>query len=206
MIIGILIFSILIIVFLILAAAGVFSRDNSSGGYETPERRVGRLGEQFATKVISEVLNEGDTLFTNVRIYADGKESELDNVIVNSYGVFIVEVKTYSGVIHGSEDDYKWLQTKYTSGGNFYQKSVKNPIKQVNRQVYILSRLFKENDIKVWIEGYAFMTERNAPFRHVRILENQYAIDRAIHPNNGQKLNKGTRTRIEEILRQLKYQ
>ena len=200
---GNLFLDILIIAIIVLVIAGAVFLVVRFGDFESPQRRAGRLGEQYATRVISEVLNEGDALFTNVGVYADDKETELDNVIVNSRGVFIIEVKNYSGELYGYAGDYEWLQTKYSSGGNFYQKMVRNPIKQVNRQVHILSCFLKENDINVWIEGYAILTEHNAPFSHRQILENQYDIDRAVHPKDGQKLSKGTRKRIVELLEQL---
>lgn len=196
---GNLFLDIFIIAIIVLVIAGAIFLVIRFGDFESPQRRAGGLGEQYATRLILEVLNEGDALFTNVGVYAEGKETELDNVIVNSRGVFIIEVKNYSGALYGYEDDYDWLQTKHSSGGNFYQKTVKNPIRQVNRQVYIMSRFLKENDIDVWIEVYTFLTECNAPFQHRQILESQYDIDRAIHPTDGQKLSKGTRKRIVEV-------
>ena len=147
--------------FIIIAAfiigiivAGIIIAKNAR--IESPQRKAGRLGEKFATGVIQEILTSGDVLLTNVELSVDGKRTELDNVIINSRGVYIIEVKNYSGELFGTEDDYEWIQSKMTSGGNFYQKQVKNPIRQVNRQIYILSQYLMNQDVHVWIEGYAF--------------------------------------------------
>ena len=148
---------------------------------ETPEKRAGRLGEQFASTLIKEILTDDDILLTNVPLYADDKETELDNLVVNSHGVFIIEVKNYNGELFGNEEDYEWIKNKISPGGSFYQTKVKNPIRQVKRQIYILSQVFKQNYIDAWIEGYVFLTERNSPVDSPLVLDTQADMDRVIH-------------------------
>ena len=169
------------------------------GGIELPEKRAGRMGEHIANAVISEILQEDDLLFSNVEIMADGKQTELDNVIINSNGVFIIEVKNFSGELFGSEDDYEWIKTKMTYGGFFYQKSVKNPIKQVKRQIYILSQFLKKNGINVWVNGYVFFVQGNAPFESPFILMTQHDINITIHGESGNTLSDVEKERIREL-------
>ena len=95
----------------------------------------------------------------------------------------IVEVKNYYGELFGDEEDYDWIKTKMTSGGSFYQKTVKNPIKQVKRQVYILSRYMKSNGLNAWINGYVFFVQRNCPVESPYVLKTQMDLDNAIHGN-----------------------
>lgn len=167
---------------------------------ESPERRAGRIGERFAINVIQEILNENDVLLTNVEISADGKNTELDNVIINPNGVFIIEVKNYYGELFGTEDDYEWIKNKITSTGNIYQQAVKNPIKQVKRQVYIMSRLLKEQGIDVWIEGYVFFVEMNSPVESPYVLVTQRDIDEVIHNGIENKLSQADISEIETLL------
>nr|MCR4695894.1 NERD domain-containing protein [Lachnospiraceae bacterium] len=176
----IIIITLSVILILLLSFALLFSRSKSKF-LETAEKRAGRLGERFATQIISEILLPDDELFTNVKVSFDGNQTELDNIIINSRGVFIIEVKNYSGVLIGDEDDFEWIKNKYTPGGNFYQKTVKNPIKQVNRQIYILSRFLKNYGINVWIEGYAFFVENNSPVKNEQVLQSQEDIDYVLH-------------------------
>ena len=107
---------------------------------EPESRRAGRRGEAAAINAIKSVLHDDDLLFTNVEISFEDKRAELDDVIVNRFGVFIIEVKNYRGRLYGNEDDYEWEKYKDDGYGNTFLKKVKNPIKQVKRQVYILAK------------------------------------------------------------------
>ncbi len=166
---------------------------------ESPEKRAGRMGERFATTIIREILRADDALLTNVRISAEGKQTELDNVIINSNGVYIIEVKNWTGELSGDEESYDWIQTKATYGG-VYQKEVKNPIGQVKREIYILSKLLKENGLDVWIDGYVFFVEMNSPIISEYVLPTQGDINRAIHTPGRRKLNVSDQRLIIDIL------
>ncbi|MCR4908700.1 MAG: NERD domain-containing protein [Lachnospiraceae bacterium] len=146
---------------------------------ETGEKRAGRQGEQVASQIIKEILNDEDILLTNVKTAFTGNTAELDNVIINNHGIFIIEVKNYTGMLAGNGNDKEWL--KSISSGAFFQKSVKNPIWQVKRQVSILSDYLKQYGIKSKIEGYAFLLERNSPVESPFILSSQKDIDSVIY-------------------------
>lgn len=156
--------------------------------FESPERRAGRQGEHIATDIIKEVLREGDYLFTNVSISCEGKRTELDNVVVNKYGVFIFEVKNYKGRLYGDEDDFNWKKYKDDGYGNTFVKEVKNPIKQVKRQIYILAKYL--DCFHVWVEGYVILIHGNSPVQSKYLLENTGDIDRAIHTFGRNRLSK----------------
>ncbi len=192
----IVIFAGVILFILIVAIVSVF------GGIqvEDPKKRAGRQGERIVASVIREILREDDVLLNNIPIYVDGKQTELDNVIINSEGVFIIEVKNWRGVIIGDEDDYDWIQTKYSSGGEFYDKPVKNPIKQVDREIYLLASYLRGYGIDVWVEGYVFFLEMNAPIQSDRILETQRDIDKAIHRGAKRRLSQNEKLAIVDLL------
>lgn len=192
---------IFVIFFLFLLLLLLFKSDDSR--FESDVKRAGRKGEIFATQIIKEVLKENDVLFTNVKVSFEGKDSELDNIIINNRGIFIIEVKNYSGELYGDEDDYEWLKSKVTDGGYFYQKTVKNPIKQVKRQVYILSSYLKQFGIKVWVEGYAFLVEMNSPVESNYILKTQKDINDAIHFGNNNNLTDATKNKIIDLLKEI---
>ncbi len=163
---------------------------------ETPERRVGRIGEQQAADIIRSVLRQDDRMFTNVQISFEDKPAELDNVVVNKYGVFIFEVKNYNGWIRGNEDDYEWIKSHTTDAGNTYSKMVKNPIKQVKRQVYVLAKYLDYYAISVWVDGYAILLHGNSPVASEYILSSISDINRVIHTPGRNRLS---RQDIEEI-------
>lgn len=157
---------------------------------EPGNRREGRRGEIAATNVIKSVIREGDLLFTNVEVSFENKPAELDNVVINKFGVFIIEVKNYKGRLYGSEDDYEWIKYKADGYGNTFQKRVKNPIKQVKRQVYILAKHLDYYGSRVWVEGYALLMQGNSPVHNKYVLSSIDDIDRAIHTPGRNRLTK----------------
>lgn len=190
-----------VIVLIIVIATSSTTGTSNPWDFETPERRVGRVGEQQATQIIRSVLREDDRLFTNVPIHYEDKLAELDNVIVNKFGVFIIEVKNYNGRLIGKEDDYEWVKYHTTDAGNTYSKIVKNPIKQVKRQVYVLAKFLEYyGAVRVWIEGYALLLQGNSPVASKYVLSNIQDIDKAIHTPNRNRL---TRSDMEAISRLL---
>ena len=73
-------FAIIIAVILIFVVIILLTR--RSGPYIPEERIAGMKGEMIADSIISQVLDKDDLLFTNVEISYDGKDTELDNVVV----------------------------------------------------------------------------------------------------------------------------
>ena len=167
---------------------------------QSGQKRAGIRGEKFTIKLIRETMRNDDILLCNVRISFEGKKTEIDNVILNKRGIYIIEVKNYIGTITGGLNDYEWSKTKTTASGNEYTSVVKNPINQVRRQVYLLANYLKANGINIWIEGYAFLVEGNSPVQSAYILHNQEDIDAAIHLRTNNKLNSQTREKIIELL------
>lgn len=190
--------AIIAIIVIIAIAAG--RSDYSGSVFEAPQRRAGRRGEKAATDIIKTVLRDDDYMYTNIEISFEGKPAELDNVIVNKYGVFIIEVKNYNGKLVGTEDDYEWTKYHRTSAGNVYSKTVKNPIKQVKRQIYILAHFLDYYGTKVWVSGYALLLHGNSPVTGDYVLSSAEDIDRAIHTSGRQRLNQKTIDSIRKLL------
>ncbi len=167
---------------------------------ETAKRRAGRQGEQFAAQLIKEILDDKDVLLTNVKVSVEGKNAELDSVIINNCGIFIIEVKNYTGVLCGNEDDHEWIQTAGSLSGYPYQKTVRNPVKQVKRQIKVLSDYLKQYGMDIRIKGYAFFVEGNSPIESGYILKTQKDIDAAAHLANNQDLTDDMKRKIVELL------
>lgn len=149
--------------------------------FESASKRAGRYGEKIAAEIISKVLREDDYLLTNIEITYDGRQAEMDCIVVNRFGVFIFEVKNYSGQLVGDEDDYEWQKIKITDSGNVYTKQVKNPIRQLKRQIYLLAHYLQSHRIKIWVEGYVILLHQNSPVDSEYIISSLSDIDRAIH-------------------------
>ena len=195
----------IIIISLLLIALGIilshlFSQTNFK--WESGKIRAGRQGEEIADSLIRSVMNEHDILLSNLKISYDGKKAEIDKLIINSHGIFIIEVKNYNGILKGSPDDYNWLQTKVSPGGNIFTKEVQNPIRQVKRQTYILSKCLKEQGIYHWIDGYLLFINNNSPITDKMILCDTKDIYKAIHYNTVDIMSKETVRKIVLILKE----
>lgn len=140
----------------------------------TPQECAGAQGEAAVSAVIRSVLREGDTLYNNVAVEFDGKAAELDNVVVNEYGVFIIETKNYAD----SEDDH-----------------------QREQQVYILANYLKGYGMDVWVEGYAYLVYSNSPVESPYILRTTEDIDRAIHRPGRTRLDAKALASIDFLLK-----
>lgn len=149
--------------------------------FESASERAGRNGEEIAAEIISRVLGEGDHLLTNIEIAYDGRRAEMDCIVINRFGVFVFEVKNYSGQLIGDEDDYEWQKIKITDAGNMYAKQVKNPIRQLKRQVYLLAHYLQGHRIRAWVEGRVILLHQNSPVDSGLVIFGLSDIDRAIH-------------------------
>ena len=178
----------------------VFRGESKSGRSVSPGDAAGIRGEIKAAEVIQSVLREDDRRFANIELIYQDQEAELDNVIVNRNGVFILEVKNYSGWLEGGAEDYEWTKYHVSDAGNLYEKHVKNPIRQVKRQVYILASWLESYGIRVWVSGYAFLLAGNSPVRNEYVLFSADDIDRAIHSPGRKSLNEKTIRAIERLL------
>lgn len=168
---------------------------------EDPIERAGRRGEEVAEDIISNVLRDDDILLSNVELSYEGKRTEADIIVINQNGVFIIEVKNYVGELVGDIDDSEWKKYKTTPGEDVYVKKVRNPIKQVKRQIYIVSSILKVRRIKVWVEGYVMLMENNSPVDDKMILRNVREIDSAIHGATEQIISKKEIDKIVSILK-----
>ncbi|MBP5662199.1 MAG: NERD domain-containing protein [Clostridia bacterium] len=190
----------LIILLIVIAVAASRSGDPDDFTIEPPQRAVGRRGERAAERLIRSALREDDALFTNVSVSYENRRAELDDVIVNKFGVFVIEVKNYSGRLSGSEDEYEWTKIHISEGGNAYCKTVKNPIRQVKREVYILAKYLDYYGVSVWVDGYAMILGADSPVKSEYILSNVSDIDRAIHTPGKQRLSAAVIDSVEKLL------
>ncbi|MFR1685970.1 MAG: nuclease-related domain-containing protein [Massilimicrobiota timonensis] len=162
---------------------------------------TGIQGEEKSQNVLSK-LPSSYQILSNIPISHEGQKGEIDNLILSSRGIVIVESKNYGGNISGNEQDREWTQNKRSHQGNVYTNTIKNPVKQVSRQVYILSQILKENGIRCWIDGYVFMaggqcnTDSNKVFTDERHL-----LQTIMTSGKDEALDEDVIKRIQQILK-----
>lgn len=192
---------IVIIFFVIILFIFLFLSLSSDEDDEDQKRIAGKEGELQAKKVLNHYLNENDLLLNNVNISIHGRNTELDYVVINNNGIFIFEVKNFSGKLVGNEDDQYWNKYKISSGNKEYIKEIRNPIKQLKREIYLLKEYLKYYGVDLWIEGYVLFVNMNSPVESEYTINDQSEIDDILHLRRNQVL---TKNQIEKIISILK--
>lgn len=195
--------AIVVIIILLIWLVSVFinASQQTDSTYESSRKVAGRYAEELVANILKQSLKDDDYLFTNIEIEFDGRPAELDFVVVNKCGVFIFEVKNYKGELHGTEDDYEWYKEKRTIENNTYAKMVKNPIKQVKRQVYLLANYLDYYGKKVWVDGYAILLHGNSPVKSDMVISSIDEFNNVIHTHRKNRL---TQKDVEDIVNILK--
>lgn len=168
---------------------------------EDQKRIAGKEGELQAKKILNHYLNENDLLLNNVNISIHGRNTELDYVVINNNGIFIFEVKNFSGKLVGNEDDQYWNKYKISRGNKEYIKEIRNPIKQLKREIYLLKEYLKYYGVDLWIEGYVLFVNMNSPVESEYTVNDKSEIDDILHLRRNQVL---TKNQIEKIISILK--
>ena len=190
---------IIVIIFFVIILFIILLLNLSNG--EDQKRIAGKEGELQAKKILNHYLNENDLLLNNVNISIHGRNTELDYVVINNNGIFIFEVKNFSGKLVGNEDDQYWNKYKISRGNKEYIKEIRNPIKQLKREIYLLKEYLKYFGVDLWIEGYVLFVNMNSPVESEYTINDQSEIDDILHLRRNQAL---TKNQIEKIISILK--
>ena len=102
-----------------------------------PEFR-GKRGEKQVRRIIGNTIEGKKYVINDYIISTDNKSSQVDHIVINPYGIFVIETKNYSGQIYGSESQLEWTQVlKYGKVKNkFY-----NPLKQNATHIYAIKNI-----------------------------------------------------------------
>lgn len=138
-----LIFIVLIIVSIILAAVG---------SYLKSPKYKGRKGEERAHRILTN-LPDGYTILDDVILTTNKGTTQIDHIVVSKYGAFVIEVKNYRGDIYGNDNREDWTQLIVTPVT--YSRSIKtytyvtknkfyNPVKQAVGHAYAVQKQLTE--------------------------------------------------------------
>ena len=103
-----------IIIFVLLVLFGLFK-----------PKLHGHIGELAVRYRLSKLDPAKYAVINNIIVNNEGESSEIDHVVISSFGVFVIETKNYSGKIYGNERDPYWKQ--YIKKSEF---EFRNPVRQ----------------------------------------------------------------------------
>lgn len=195
----------LVVVIVIVLIKQSVENQGTDQSFDTQEiKRAGTHGEIVFRHKIRDVLDSDDVLLNNVEIEVEDEKdlrTEIDSLIINKNGIFIVEVKNYNGRLYGDADEYEWKKYKTTPGGQVFSKTVRNPFKQNKRNIYILSRYLRENNLKIWINGYVYFVNDNSPVDDECVIRDEYELEEIIHQNQGKTYDEKTIQKAISLLK-----
>jgi hypothetical protein len=94
-------------------------------------------GEAIVRRVItSNFKSPNFHLLNNVTIPFQDGTTQIDHILISTKGVFVIEVKNYSGWIFGNEKSDQWMQSIYRVKSRF-----QNPIHQNYRHIKAIQQL-----------------------------------------------------------------
>lgn len=116
---------IIIIVFIIYIILRIyFPRIKGSVGEAKVNIKLNFLGKEYI--IINDILIKS----------SNGYTSQIDELVLSEYGIFVIETKNYKGWIFGNEKAENWTQVIYKEKHTF-----RNPIKQNWSHIYALKNI-----------------------------------------------------------------
>ncbi len=105
-------------------------------------RGKGWIGEQIVKIVIGKTKEGKKYVINDLRLkVSEDRTSQIDHVLINEKGIFVIETKNYSGRIYGKESQLEWTQV--LNYGKVKNK-LYNPVKQNKTHVYHISNMLSE--------------------------------------------------------------
>lgn len=100
----------------------------------------GYFGEAAVRRALKKLPEQDYMVLNDVMLPNQGKTTQIDHVVVSSYGIFVIETKNYTGWIIGKEKDRQWTQVIYKRKERFY-----NPIHQNYAHIKALETILRED-------------------------------------------------------------
>ena len=121
----------IVIIFIVLILVIVFKINSS--------KIKGSVGEFKVNTRLNFLGNEYISLNDILIKSSNGNTSQIDELVLSEYGIFIIETKNYKGWIFGNEKSEDWTQVIFKEKHTF-----RNPIKQNWSHVYALKNVLSE--------------------------------------------------------------
>ena len=101
---------------------------------------LGKMGEKGVADRLERLAKKHPEyqVINNLLIPVKATTTQIDDVVVSPYGIFVIETKNYSGNIYGTENAEKWTEYYKRSSYQF-----RNPVKQNWGHVYALANYLR---------------------------------------------------------------
>lgn len=99
----------------------------------------GYIGEYITSRYLNRLDSQSFKILDNLLLFNGYKSSQIDHLVVSTFGIFVIETKNYKGWIFGSEKSKYWTQTLYQD-----KYKLRNPIQQCWGHVRTLKSVLPE--------------------------------------------------------------
>ncbi|GAA6768630.1 hypothetical protein AAFH68_45860 [Flavobacterium sp. CGRL1] len=114
----------------------------------------GIIGEKTVSSILRFLDKSDYKIINNVILKKGEVTSQIDHVVVSSFGIFVIETKNYKGWIIGYENSQYWTQIIYK-----YKKKFYNPIFQNAGHIRALKSCLKEYSDLEFVSIIVFSTK-----------------------------------------------
>lgn len=121
----------------------------------------GSAGERKVDGILRGFKRDGAQRFRDVLIRADGKTSQLDNILVSQHGIFVIEVKNYFGIIKGQKSSAIWEQDTLSDKKD--SRTFYNPIWQNNGHIKALKQVLGKRYGNVKVHNIVAFSDNCVP-------------------------------------------
>lgn len=98
----------------------------------------GFMGEFWVKIELNKLTKNKYIVLNNIMLETEGETCQIDHIILSKFGIFVIEMKNYYGLIKGREYDHRWCQ--YLGKNKYY---FMNPIHQNYGHIKVLSKILK---------------------------------------------------------------
>lgn len=101
-----------------------------------------RTDDSILAKINNFFIDENQYVINNFIVqHKNGQTAQIDHIIINNNGVFVIETKNYSGYIYGDDRGEQWTQVlNYGKVKNHFY----SPVKQNERHCTYISRIINQ--------------------------------------------------------------
>ena len=85
----------------------------------------GFMGELWVKKELNKLPKDQYLILNNIMIKAEEETHQIDHIVISNFGIFVIEMKNFYGLIVGNQYKNKWIQ--YLGNNKYY---FNNPIHQ----------------------------------------------------------------------------
>lgn len=115
----------------------------------------GIKGENKVKRKLGNSIPNKKYVLSDIIIKEGENTSQIDHIVINEYGIYVIETKNYSGTIYGNDYDQEWTQVlQYGKVKNKFYSPVKQNLTHINRIKSIINMdNIPVKSIVVFIQG-----------------------------------------------------